>query len=153
MVSSLRTPHPNDVVVEDSEQDELQEDQDSDSSEFDEFRTRAQVSPAKMTARQRSKQNKDVGEELIQLPNREWQSCKPQALTITEVTSSRKQILTDAEKAQKKEETARRRKRQLDQKLEDEKVRFRAEAETHSRWKLSTDSCVLRPVVHAVKQT
>lgn len=39
-----------------------------------------------------------------------------------EAAGSRKQILTDAEKAQKKEETARRRKRQLDQKLEDEKV-------------------------------
>ena len=73
MVRHDRSSSTDVFVEEDSEQDELQEDEDSDSSEFDEFRTRAQISPAKMTARQRSKQNKDVGEELIQLPNRELQ--------------------------------------------------------------------------------
>lgn len=54
----------------DSELDELQDDAETDESEFDEFRERAQLSPSKMTARQRSKQNKDSGETLVQLPNR-----------------------------------------------------------------------------------
>ncbi|WWC87008.1 uncharacterized protein L201_001890 [Kwoniella dendrophila CBS 6074] len=67
--------------------------------------SRRSLSPTKMTARQRAKGNKDLQETLIQLPNE---------------VSGKKLILTEAERLQKREETARRRKRQTEQKLQDE---------------------------------
>ncbi|WVQ69182.1 uncharacterized protein L199_007398 [Kwoniella botswanensis] len=67
--------------------------------------SRRSISPTKMTARQRAKGNKDLQETLLQLPNE---------------VSGKKVILTEAERLQKREETARRRKRQTEQKLQDE---------------------------------
>ncbi|WWC67885.1 uncharacterized protein I206_101803 [Kwoniella pini CBS 10737] len=67
--------------------------------------SRRSLSPTKMTARQRAKGNKDLQETLLQLPNE---------------VSGKKVILTEAERIQKREETARRRKRQTEQKLQDE---------------------------------
>nr|XP_018265623.1 uncharacterized protein I303_01994 [Kwoniella dejecticola CBS 10117]OBR87781.1 hypothetical protein I303_01994 [Kwoniella dejecticola CBS 10117] len=67
--------------------------------------SRRSLSPTKMTARQRAKGNKDLQETLLQLPNE---------------VSGKKLILTEAERLQRREETARRRKRQTEQKLQDE---------------------------------
>ncbi|KAK4686083.1 Ino eighty subunit 2, partial [Tremellales sp. Uapishka_1] len=64
------------------------------------------ISPSKMTARQRAKQNKDLQDTLIELPN--------------DAIGKKAMVLTEVEKAQKKEETARRRKRLTEQKQQDE---------------------------------
>ncbi|WOO83760.1 uncharacterized protein LOC62_05G007283 [Vanrija pseudolonga] len=79
-----------------SDQDEIYEEDDLDS--------RA-PSPSKMTARQRAKQNKDLQDTLISLPDGQ-PKVKP--------------VLTEAERLQKREEMARRRKRQNEQRLQDE---------------------------------
>lgn len=60
-----------------------------------------------MTARQRAKQNKDLQDTLISLPDGQ-PKIKP--------------VLTEAERLQKREEMARRRKRQNEQRLQDEQV-------------------------------
>ncbi|KAL1406249.1 hypothetical protein Q8F55_007943 [Vanrija albida] len=71
---------------------------------YDEDDSRA-PSPSKMTARQRAKQNKDLQDTLISLPDGQ-PKVKP--------------VLTEAERLQKREEMARRRKRQNEQRLQDE---------------------------------
>ena len=52
------------------------------------------------------------------------------ALWLTEIiaTSSKKLILTEAERLQRREEVGRRRKRQMEQKLQDEQVSDQAQA-------------------------
>jgi len=68
--------------------------------------SRRSGSPSKLTARQRAKGNKDLQESLLALPN--------------EGQGKKAVILTEAERLQKREETARRRKRQSEQRLADE---------------------------------
>lgn len=90
----------------------------SDAESDDEFRedeSRA-TSPSKMTARQRAKREKELGEDeglidegLMSLPDGQVK-VKP--------------ILTEAERLQKREEMARRRKRQNEQRLQDEQVSY-----------------------------
>ncbi len=86
--------------------------------------SRRSISPSKLTARQRAKGNKDLQDTLIALPNG---ALPPHpihwARLMGEVdTQGKKLVLTEAERLQRREETARRRKRQSEQRLQDEQV-------------------------------
>ena len=79
-------------------------------------------SPTKLTARQRARNNKDLQETLIALPG---ESIRQESKAIPDYAAesgSKKVILTEAERLQRREEVARRRKRQSEQKLQDEQV-------------------------------
>ncbi|ORX38857.1 hypothetical protein BD324DRAFT_294568 [Kockovaella imperatae] len=95
-----------------SDEDELDvmEEGDDPTDELDSGQNSAQrsTSPSKMTARQRARGNKDLQETLLELPHGNEGSSKKQL------------ILTEAERIQRREEVARRRKRQTEQKLQDE---------------------------------
>jgi hypothetical protein len=102
------------------------EDGDDMSIDFENRSSRRSTSPSKLTARQRAKGNKDLQDTLIALPNGESRRF----VVYTQLKTSRVDapgkkpipIMTEAEKGQKKEEMARRRKRQTEQKLQDEQV-------------------------------
>lgn len=98
-----------------------------DADSDDEFRDESRAtSPSKMTARQRAKREKELGEDegaidegLMSLPDGQVK-VKP--------------ILTEAERLQKREEMARRRKRQNEQRLQDEQVSGPYTVATHGLW-------------------
>ncbi|KAL7419010.1 hypothetical protein Q5752_006695 [Cryptotrichosporon argae] len=100
-----------------------------DDDEFDDGAS-GRASPSKMTARQRSRQNKDLSDGLLSLPNDNLPK-KPEP------------VLTEAERLGRREENARRRRRQNEQRLQDEQDQtinrlLRAQT-TRSRSKLDAD--------------
>ncbi|TYJ54648.1 hypothetical protein B9479_004682 [Cryptococcus floricola] len=88
------------------EQDELEEDQLLDEEGYeDNERRHPSSSPSKMTARQRAKGNSDLQDHL---------------LVLEEARPTRALQLTEQEKIERKEEASRRRRRQIEQRLQDE---------------------------------
>ena len=119
------------VADEDSDEDmeDIDEDdqEDEDGDEEDALKAgngedESAASPSKLTARQRARGNVDLQETLIALP----MGASPFHLVWREVLiadpGNKKLVLTEAEKLQRREEVARRRKRQSEQKLQDEQV-------------------------------
>jgi len=133
------------LMIESPPVSELKDDEEefySDDLGDDETRS---TSPSKLTARQRAKGNKDLQETLVSLPGTLFLCVILHTFTHNHIRTSfvhlhrllhhmntdeieagtkKALVLTEAERLQRREESARRRKRQMEQKLQDEQVRL-----------------------------